>query len=269
MRPRALTIAGSDSGGGAGIQADLKTFTALKVFGTTAITAVTVQNTLGVRGYQLIEPETVSAQIEAVLDDIGTDAVKSGMLGTAEIIAAVARTLRHRRLLYVLDPVMIAKGGAKLLAPDAIQNLKDLLIPIATVVTPNIPEAEEISGIKIDSEEARILAANKILSIGPKAVIIKGGHGKSEQGSHAFDDLILINESDAVKQFYLPTERIDTRCDHGTGCTFSAALTAYLAKGEDIYSAAKLAKAYLSAALKAALPNGHGHCSVDHMHAIS
>ena len=142
MRPRALTIAGSDSGGGAGIQADLKTFTALKVFGMTAITAVTVQNTLGVQGYQLIEPETVSAQIEAVLDDIGTDAVKSGMLGTAEIIAAVARTLRHRRLLYVLDPVMIAKGGAKLLAPDAIQNLKDLLIPIATVVTPNIPEAE-------------------------------------------------------------------------------------------------------------------------------
>ena len=191
------------------------------------------------------------------------------MLGTAEIIAAVARTLRHRRLLYVLDPVMIAKGGAKLLAPDAIQNLKDLLIPLATVVTPNIPEAEEISGVKIDSEEARILAAQKILSLGPKAVIIKGGHGKAEQGSHAFDDLVLINEPDSVKQFYLPTERIDTRCDHGTGCTFSAALTAYLAKGEDIYSAAKLAKAYLSAALKAALPNGHGHCSVDHMHAIS
>ena len=268
MPKKALSIAGSDSGGGAGIQADLKTFTSLKVFGTTAITAVTVQNTLGVKGYELMPPKLVSDQIEAVLEDIGADAVKSGMLGSAAIIAAVAHSLRHRRLIYVLDPVMIAKGGAKLLAPDAIQNLKDLLIPLATVVTPNIPEAEEISGIKIDSEEARILVANKILSLGPQAVIIKGGHGKSEQGSHAFDDLVLINESDSVKQFYLPTERIDTRCDHGTGCTFSAALTAFLAKSEDIFSAAQKAKDYLTNALRSAEPTGHGHCSVDHTYAL-
>ena len=268
MRPRALTIAGSDSGGGAGIQADLKTFTALKVFGTTAITAVTVQNTLGVKGYELMPPALVSDQIEAVLEDIGTDAVKSGMLGTAEIIAAVAQTLRHRRLLYVLDPVMIAKGGAKLLADDAIENLKKLLIPIATVVTPNIPEAEEISGIAIDSEAARQNAAKKILSLGPRAVIIKGGHGKAEQGPRAFDDLLVIREGACEKEYYLPTERIETRCDHGTGCTFSAALTAFLAKGEDILSAAQKAKDYLTKALKSAEPTGSGHCSVDHMHAL-
>jgi len=233
------------------------------------LTAVTVQNTMGVSGCQLIDPKIVSAQIEAVLEDIGTDAVKSGMLGTAETIAAVARTLRHRRLLYVLDPVMIAKGGAELLASDAVRNLNELLIPLATVVTPNIPEAEKISGVAIDSEEARSLAAQKILGLGPQAVIIKGGHGREEQGERAFDDLLLMKEGGFTKQYYLPTERVKTRCDHGTGCTFSAALAAFLAKGEDVYSAAKLAKAYLTAALKAAEPNGRGHCSVDHMHALS
>ena len=268
MPKKALSIAGSDSGGGAGIQADLKTFTSLKVFGTTAITAVTVQNTLGVKGYELMPPKLVSDQIEAVLEDIGTDAVKSGMLGSAAIIAAVAQTLRHRRLLYVLDPVMIAKGGAKLLADDAIENLKNLLIPIATIVTPNIPEAEEISGIAIDSEAARQNAAHKILSLGPKAVIIKGGHGKAEQGPKAFDDLLVIKEGGTEKEYYLPTERIETRCDHGTGCTFSAALTAFLAKGEDIFSAAQKAKDYLTSALRSAEPTGHGHCSVDHTYAL-
>ena len=268
MLKKALSIAGSDSGGGAGIQADLKTFTSLKVFGTTAITAVTVQNTLGVSGYELMPPKLVSDQIEAVLEDIGADAVKSGMLGSAAIIAAVAQTLRHRRLLYVLDPVMIAKGGAKLLADDAIENLKQLLIPIATVVTPNIPEAEEISGVKIESETARQMAARKILSLGPQAVIIKGGHGKAEQGPRAFDDLLVIKEDASEKEYYLPTERIETRCDHGTGCTFSAALTAFLAKGESVLSAAEKAKAYLTDALRSAEPTGHGHCSVDHMHAL-
>ena len=268
MLKKALSIAGSDSGGGAGIQADLKTFTSLKVFGTTAITAVTVQNTLGVSGYELMPPKLVSDQIEAVLEDIGADAVKSGMLGSAAIIAAVAQTLRHRRLLYVLDPVMIAKGGAKLLADDAIENLKQLLIPIATVVTPNIPEAEEISGVKIESEAARQMAARKILSLGPQAVIIKGGHGKAEQGPRAFDDLLVIKEGESEKEHYLPTERIETRCDHGTGCTFSAALTAFLAKGESVLSAAEKAKAYLTDALRSAEPTGHGHCSVDHMHAL-
>ena len=268
MPKKALSIAGSDSGGGAGIQADLKTFTSLKVFGTTAITAVTVQNTLGVKGYKLMPPKLVSDQIEAVLEDIGADAVKSGMLGSAAIIAAVAQTLRHRRLLYVLDPVMIAKGGAKLLADDAIENLKNLLIPIATIVTPNIPEAEEISGIAIDSEAARQNAAHKILSLGPKAVIIKGGHGKAEQGPKAFDDLLVIKEGGTEKEYYLPTERIETRCDHGTGCTFSAALTAFLAKGEDIFSAAQKAKDYLTSALRSAEPTGHGHCSVDHTYAL-
>ena len=268
MLKKALSIAGSDSGGGAGIQADLKTFTSLKVFGTTAITAVTVQNTLGVKGYELMPPKLVSDQIEAVLEDIGADAVKSGMLGSADIIAAGAQTLRHRRLLYVLDPVMIAKGGAKLLADDAIENLKKLLIPIATVVTPNIPEAKEISGLEISCEEARQKAARKILSLGPRAVIIKGGHGKAEQGPKAFDDLLVIKEGDTEKEYYLPTERIETRCDHGTGCTFSAALTAFLAKGEDILSAAQKAKDYLTKALKSAEPTGSGHCSVDHMHAL-
>lgn len=266
MLKKALSIAGSDSGGGAGIQADLKTFTSLKVFGTTAITAVTVQNTLGVSGYELMPPKLVSDQIEAVLEDIGADAVKSGMLGSAAIIAAVAQTLRHRRLLYVLDPVMIAKGGAKLLADDAIEALIKELLPLSTVTTPNIPEAETISNIKIVSEEARIEAAKKILSLGPKAVIIKGGHGKAEQGPKAYDDLLVIKEGDSEKEYYLPTERIETRCDHGTGCTFSAALTAFLAKGDDILSAAQKAKDYLTNALRSAEPTGHGHCSVNHMH---
>ena len=154
------------------------------------------------------------------------------------------------------------------MADDAIEDLKNLLIPIATIVTPNIPEAEEISGIAIDSEAARQNAAHKILSLGPKAVIIKGGHGKAEQGPKAFDDLLVVKEGDTEKEYYLPTERIETRCDHGTGCTFSAALTAFLAKGEDILSAAKSAKDYLTKALKSAEPTGSGHCSVDHMHAL-
>ena len=266
MLKRALTIAGSDSGGGAGLQADLKTFTCLKVFGMSAVTAVTVQNTLGVNGFVTIPPETVKAQIDCVLDDIGTDACKTGMLGTKEVIAAVAEALRHRKLFYVLDPVMIAKGGARLIAEDAIDALKKELLPLATIVTPNTPEAEVLSGIKISEETERRQAAEKILALGPAAVVIKGGHGKvTEKSPRAQDDYLLLKSGEEI---WLPTKRIETRCDHGTGCTFSAAITAFLAKGEDLKNAVAKAKEYLTKALQTAEPNGAGHCSVNHMHTI-
>lgn len=269
MQPRALTIAGSDSGGGAGIQADLKTFTALGVFGMSAVAAVTVQNTLGVRGFVTVPPETVAAQIDAVLEDIGADACKSGMLGNAQIIEAVAQSLRRRPLPYVLDPVMVAKGGASLLAPEAVQSLIDNLLPLATLVTPNTPEAEVLSGISIAEECDRRRAAEKILSFGPKAVVIKGGHGRVTADSpRAQDDYILVNSGGTLEELWLPTTRLQTRCDHGTGCTFSAAITAYLARGEEFSRAIQRAKEFLFGAMQAAEPNGGGHCSVNHMFRI-
>ena len=257
---RALTIAGSDSGGGAGIQADLKTFAAFGVYGTTAITAITAQNTVAVTRIQEVEPAVVAAQIEAVLDDIGADAAKTGMLASAAIVEAVAATLARRPPPHlVVDPVMISKSGASLLRDDAVAILVGRLLPLAEVVTPNLPEAERLAGLPVDTESGRREAARRIAAMGPRVVIIKGGHA----AGHEVIDLVF----DGARFETLAGPRIDTRSTHGTGCTFSAALTAGLALGLDPLRAASGARVFLTAALRAATPIGRGAGPVDHFHA--
>ncbi|MCG0239705.1 MAG: bifunctional hydroxymethylpyrimidine kinase/phosphomethylpyrimidine kinase [Firmicutes bacterium] len=256
--PRAMTIAGSDSGGGAGIQADLKTFNALRVFGTSALTALTAQNTEGVHGVHLLPAEFVTAQIDVVLDDIGTDAVKTGMLATADIVAAVAERLAYwRRRLgpfpVVVDPVMIAKGGAPLLDASAQAALREALLPLATVVTPNRHEAEQLTGLRIQSLDDARRAAAAIKAMGPAWVVVKGGH-VDEEGSEAVDLLY-----DGQQWQELRAERIRTASTHGTGCTFSAAIAAYLARGEGVPRAVALAKRYITGAIRHAFPLGRGH----------
>ncbi|MDJ0832204.1 MAG: bifunctional hydroxymethylpyrimidine kinase/phosphomethylpyrimidine kinase [Gammaproteobacteria bacterium] len=261
--PVALTIAGSDSGGGAGIQADLKTFSALGVFGTSAITAVTAQNTTAVTDIHSIPLATVSAQIEAVLDDFEVGAIKIGMLASAEIIATVADAIRDFPGPVVLDPVMVAKSGDLLIQQTAIDALRDTLIPMARVITPNLPEAATLLGL----EPARTAgdAADQgeaLLEQGANAVLMKGGHAK---GAECIDQLITSEAS-----FKLTVPRIDTRSTHGTGCTFSAAIAAYLARGDTLPDAVSKAHAYLQAAIAKAdhLRVGHGHGPVHHFHAI-
>lgn len=258
---RALTIAGSDSGGGAGIQADLKTFGALGVFGTSAITAVTAQNTVAVTRIQEIDPEIVAAQIDAVVEDIGIDAAKTGMLASTRILEAVAAALRrHRVPNLVVDPVMVSKSGARLLKEDAIEALKSKLLPLAEVVTPNIPEAEVLSGHKIADVEAMRDAARRIFSLGAKRVVIKGGHA---EGPNVVD---LYYDGDRFEEF--KAERVPTRNTHGTGCTYSAAIAAYLAHGLPPLDAVARAKEFLTAALRSAPAIGKGIGPVDHFHAI-
>jgi hydroxymethylpyrimidine/phosphomethylpyrimidine kinase len=254
---RALTIAGSDSGGGAGIQADLKTFGALGVYGTSAITAVTAQNTLGVSRIQEIAPEVVAAQIEAVAEDIGIDAAKTGMLASAPIIEAVAETL-SRRLVpnLVVDPVMIAKSGTRLLREDALAVLKRRLLPLATIATPNIPEAEVLSGGRIQDAEGMRDAARAIHALGARLVVIKGGHAV---GPHVVDLYYDGREFQELKG-----DRIETRNTHGTGCTFSAAIAAYLAHGLPPLEAVSRAKEYLAGALRSAPDIGQGAGPLDH-----
>jgi len=253
-----MTIAGSDSGGGAGIQADLKTFNALRVFGTSALTALTAQNTVGVQGVHLVPPDFVAAQIDAVLDDIGTDAVKTGMLATADIVAAVAERLTYwRRRLgpfpVVVDPVMIAKSGAPLLDEPARAAVRETLLPLATVVTPNRHEAQQLTGLRVESLDDARRAAAEIKAMGPQWVVVKGGH-LAEEGDEAVDILY-----DGRQWQELRAERIRTTSTHGTGCTFSAAIAAYLARGEDVPGAVALAKRYITGAIRHAFPLGHGH----------
>jgi len=256
-RPRAMTIAGSDSGGGAGIQADLKTFAAFGVYGTSAITAVTAQNTVGVRAIHEIPPEIVAAQIDAVLDDIGADAVKTGMLSSASIIEAVADRLRaYSVAALVVDPVMVAKSGDALLRPEAVRALIELLLPIAAVVTPNAPEATVLSGIEVRNGESAREAARRIHDLGPALVIVKGGHLDGEQS----DDLVFDGRSFEV----LSGKRIDTPHTHGTGCTFSAAIAAGLALRLEPRVAAREARAFLQGAIEHAEPLGAGHGPVNH-----
>ncbi|RLI31868.1 bifunctional hydroxymethylpyrimidine kinase/phosphomethylpyrimidine kinase, partial [Candidatus Bathyarchaeota archaeon] len=226
--PCALTIAGSDSGGGAGIQADLKTFAALGVHGMTAITSITAQNTVAVTAVQDVDPEVVRAQIEAVVEDIGVDAAKTGMLHTSEIIEVVAEEIERHGFPVVVDPVMIAKSGAALLRPEAKETLVRRLLPLATGVTPNAMEAEAISGIKIETLEDGRRAAEEIASLGPRAVVVKGGHILQTEAK-AID--ILLHEGEFT---LLEAERYETKTDHGTGCSFSAAIAAELAKGRSI-----------------------------------
>ncbi len=254
---KALTIAGSDSGGGAGIQADLKTFQELGVFGMSALTAVTAQNTLGVHGVYPMSTEAVEKQIDAAASDIGVDALKTGMLFSAEIIEAVARKIKeHSFTNVIVDPVMIAKGGASLLQEEATEALKTLLLPLALVVTPNIPEAEVISGMKIKSEEDKKKAARAIANLGVKNVLIKGGH---DEGNKTID-LLYDGET-----FYTFTgERINTKHTHGTGCTFSAAMTASIAKGASVRTAAETAKQFIQAAIEDGIYLGGGHGPTNH-----
>ena len=253
----ALTIAGSDSGGGAGIQADLKTFAALGVYGTSAITAVTAQNTLGVRGWEAVSEPLVVAQIEAVIEDIGADAVKIGMLATAGIVRAVERAIVRlglRRI--VIDPVMIAKGGDRLLREDAIAALRSLL-PHAHVVTPNIPEAEVLTDLRIRTLDDMREAGRQILAGGPRVVLVKGGHA---EGAEAIDVACT-----AGGEFEIRGPRLPGRNTHGTGCTLSSALAAFLAQGLPDEPALRRAREYLEGAIRNAPPIGGGHGPLDHM----
>lgn len=254
----ALTIAGSDSGGGAGIQADLKTFQELGVFGTSALTAVTAQNTYGVSAIQPINTEMIQAQIRAVIQDFNVKAVKTGMLFSAEIIHAVADELRDSGIPLVIDPVMIAKGGASLLKDEAVEALKSVLLPIATVVTPNIPEAEVLTGLEIKSESDIERAAEHMMALGAHSVVIKGGHRKEA----AFAEDLFVG-SDGT-HFSVRSNWVETKDTHGTGCTYSAALAAFLADGESLSDAVISAKCYIHAAIENGLGIGGGHGPTNH-----
>ncbi|MBB6284796.1 bifunctional hydroxymethylpyrimidine kinase/phosphomethylpyrimidine kinase [Geobacillus subterraneus] len=255
---KALTIAGSDSGGGAGIQADVKTFQELGVFGMSAITAVTAQNTLGVQGVYPLSAEAVAAQIESVAADLGADAVKTGMLFSADIIHTVAEQVKkHGWERLVVDPVMIAKGGAPLLQEEAVAALKEALLPLAFVITPNIPEAEALTGIAIRTMDDRREAARLLHRMGARYVVIKGGH--DDEGEETVD--LLYNGSEFS---YFKSKRIDTRHTHGTGCTFAAAVAAELAKGRHPVDAVGTAKSFVQAAISQPLGIGQGHGPTNH-----
>ena len=254
---KALTIAGSDSGGGAGIQADLKTFQELGVYGMSAVTAVTAQNTLGVHGVYPTSVEGVIEQINAIGDDLKPGALKTGMLFSKDIIEAVSdRIDEYEWTNLVIDSVMIAKGGAKLLQDDAVHALKEKLIPKATVVTPNIPETEALTDSKIETLEDRKHAAKSIIELGAKSVVVKGGHGKEKDVVDLFYDGSTFTE--------LTSPRVDTKHTHGTGCTFSAAITAELAKGNSIREAVVIAKDFIRAAIENQLGIGGGHGPTNH-----
>ena len=245
-----LTIAGSDSSGGAGIQADLKTFAAHGCFGMSVITAVTAQNTLGVTKIQNIAADIVAAQIDAVFSDIRVDAVKIGMVSQTPIIKVIAERLRHYKpAIIVLDTVMVSKSGFDLLEPEACSTLIQELLPLATLVTPNLPEAEKIVGYEVENKGMMEEAAKKIIAMGPKAVLVKGGHL-----TETADDYLYANGQGE----WFPGERIATKNTHGTGCTLSSSLTADLAKGLSLEAAVKASKAYVTLAIKHALPLGHG-----------
>ena len=256
--PKALTVAGSDSGGGAGIQADLRTFAALGVYGMSAVTALTAQNTVAVRGIFEIPPEFVAAQIRAVMEDIGADAVKTGMLVGAPVISRVAREFHELGIeKLVVDPVMIAKSGDALLRREAVETLVRDLFPLATVVTPNLHEASALIGREVEDVEGMREAARIIHGFGPRYVVVKGGHLAGTPLDLLFDGERFIELAD---------ERYDTPHTHGTGCTFASAITAGLACGRTVTDAVRTAKQYISAAIREGLPIGHGHGPVHHMH---
>lgn len=248
--PRALTVAGSDSGGGAGIAADLRTFAAHGCWGMCAVTAVTAQNTLGVQAAQPVEPGLVAAQIDSVALDIGVDAAKTGMLATAATVSAVAAALRRHKIeSVVVDPVLVGKHGDSLLAEDALAALREELIPLATVVTPNLSEASRLSGIDVRDESTMRDAAEAIGALGARAVLLKGGHLEG-------DPIDVLWRRDGA--LVLRGERIPVRHTHGTGCVLSAALAARLARGEDLDVAVHAARDYVRAAIRGALAIGRG-----------
>jgi hydroxymethylpyrimidine/phosphomethylpyrimidine kinase len=255
--PTALTIAGSDSGAGAGIQADLKTFAAHGVYGACAVTAVTAQNTRGVTSWQAMAPSLVRAQIDAVVSDIGADAVKLGMLANAEIAAAVAEAIKSWALTnVVLDPVMVAKGGDRLLDEEAVQTIRTSLLPLARVVTPNVPEAQVLSGRSIGSLDDMREAGRRILELGPGVVLVKGGH---LDGPESVDLAVTAEET-----FELRGRRIQTSSTHGTGCTLSSAIAANLARGMEMRDALARAREYVEGAILNAPGIGGGHGPLNH-----
>lgn len=260
---KTLTIAGSDSGGSAGIQADLKTFAALGCYGMSVITALTAQNTLGVQEVFPVAPSFVEAQLQSIVSDIGADAIKIGMLHRKEVIEVIAKQLPVN-IPVILDPVMIAKGGSALLKQDAIEAMRILLFPRATLITPNIPEAEALLGYKIANEAIMQKAAKDLCRLGSKAVLLKGGHLESDRIS----DCLYVAEKD--QYFWFPKMKIKTENTHGTGCTLSAAITAYLAKGNNLVEAVTLATDYLFHAIGAGkyYHLGHGHGPVHHFYAL-
>jgi len=256
--PKAMTIAGSDSGGGAGIQADLKTFSALGVYGSSTLTAITAQNTVGVSRVHEIPIDIIVAQIDAVLSDIGADAVKTGMLASSAIVETVAEEMeRHQVRRLVVDPVMVAKSGDRLLREDAVEALRTRLIPLAAVVTPNIPEAEVLTGLKIETDEDVRRAAEAIVRLGARAVVVKGGHREGP----AVD---LFYDGARFQEFSAP--RIDTVNTHGTGCTFASAVAAGLAKGLEVVESVELAKDYVTEAIRRSFPVGQGHGPLHHFY---
>ncbi|HXV78353.1 MAG TPA: bifunctional hydroxymethylpyrimidine kinase/phosphomethylpyrimidine kinase [Candidatus Binatia bacterium] len=255
---KALTIAGSDSGAGAGIQADLKTFAALGVYGTSVITAITAQNTVEVTKIFELSPDLVAAQIDAIMEDIGAQAVKTGMLADAAIIERIAAKIGHYELKnLVVDPVMVAKSGDRLLRKAAIQALRSRLVPLAKVVTPNLPEAEALTEMKLTRAGEIEEAARRIVAMGAKNVVIKGGHRRGPATDFFFN-------GKKVRQLRSP--RIRTRHTHGTGCTFSAAIAAYLARGEEVEEAVALAKKYITQAIRRGFAVGSGHSPVHHFY---
>lgn len=249
--PRALTIAGSDSGGGAGVQADLKTFTVFGVYGTSAITALTAQCTTGISGIHPVPADFVRAQIDAVLGDIGTDAAKTGMLAAAAVVREVAGALRaHRVARLVVDPVMVAQSGASLLETAAVDLVREELLPLATLVTPNVPEAEVLAGMSIAGVADMRAAARRLIERGARAVLLKGGHLEGEEAVDVFDDGRVVQE--------LRAPRLQSRQTHGTGCQLSAAITALLARGHSLPEAILEAKRFISVAIAAGLALGRG-----------
>jgi hydroxymethylpyrimidine/phosphomethylpyrimidine kinase len=258
--PTAMTIAGSDSGGGAGIQADLKTFSALGVFGTSTLTAITAQNTVGVSAVHEIPTDLISAQIDAVITDIGADAVKTGMLSSAAIVETVSEAVRRHGITnLVVDPVMVAKSGDRLLREEAISSICNDLIPLAKVVTPNIPEAEDLTGLSINTDADVRRAAEAIIGMGARSVVVKGGHRDGPPTDILYDGATFLE---------FTTERIPSTNTHGTGCTFASAVAAGLAHGLEIPDAVQQAKDYVTAAIRAAYPIGQGHGPLHHFHAF-
>lgn len=252
----ALTIAGSDSSGGAGIQADIKAFQANGVFGMSALTAVTVQNTQGVTGVQDMMPEIISGQINSVFEDIEINAIKIGMLSSVETIKIVSETLKDKDLpQVVLDPVMISKSGFLLIADDAIDSMKELLFPLASIVTPNTHEASRLTGIEINTIDDMKKACEEIIKTGCKSVLVKGGHLEGEECVDVLFD---------GKEFrYFTEKRINTKNTHGTGCTLSSAIAANLAKGHDLFKSVENSKEYITGAIENSLEIGHG-CGPTH-----
>lgn len=261
-RARVLVVAGSDSSGGAGFQADCKVITALGGYAASAITALTAQNTLGVHGVFEVPADFVRAQMRAVIEDIGADALKSGMLVDTGIIEAVAEEISNslkggRKIPYVLDPVMVAKGGAALLSPDAVGKLREALVPLADVVTPNIPEAGGLTGITIRNESDARKAGEALLKMGAKAALVKGGHGEGKE----LVDVLVTKEGKSVR---FPNKRIDTVHTHGTGCSLASAIAVLLARGLRLHEAVEQALAHVRRGIVEAPEFGKGHGPIAH-----